>query len=100
MKFNNISVIKIDVQGFEQHVISGAVNTINKFRPFIFVEVENHQLQKYGFNENTLAELFKTLNYTMVRFQKGIPYQTESGECLDCICIPNERLENETFKIR
>jgi FkbM family methyltransferase len=100
MSFNNISVIKIDVQGFEQHVISGAVNTINKFRPFIFVEVENHQLQKYGFNENTLAELFKTLNYTMVRFQKGIPYQTESGECLDCICIPNERLENETFKIR
>jgi FkbM family methyltransferase len=100
MEFKNISVIKIDVQGFEQLVIQGAKNTINKFRPFIFVEVENSQLSKYGFSEESLREEFKGINYTMIRFQKGIPYQTESGECLDCVCIPNEKLEHESFKIR
>lgn len=100
IEFRNISVIKIDVQGFEEYVIKGAVDTINKHRPFIFVEVENGQLAKYGSSESALADVFAGLNYTMVRFQKGIPYQTESGECLDCVCIPNERLETESFKIR
>lgn len=100
IEYQNLSVIKIDVQGFEVYVIKGAVNTITKHRPFIFIEIENDQLNKYGFTEQDLIREIEDLNYTVIRFQKGIPYQTVSGVCLDCVCIPNEKFETQDFKVR
>jgi hypothetical protein len=99
-KFDNVRLIKIDVQGYEFSVIKGAIETINKHRPIIFIEVEDHQLRKFGYSENDLSDLIKSLGYTIDRFQKGIPYQTYSGECLDCVCIPSELLQNQSFVIR
>lgn len=100
LSYNNLSIIKVDVQGFEVYVIRGAVQTIMKHRPFIFIEIEDDQLIKYGFTEQSLINEIERMNYTVVRFQKGIPYQTVSGVCLDCVCIPNEKLELQEFKVR
>lgn len=100
IEFSKLSMIKIDVQGFEVYVIRGAIETIKQYRPFIFVEVEDDQLSKYGFSEHDLIKEIEQLNYTVIRFQQGIPYHTVSGVCLDCVCIPNEKLENQNFKIR
>ena len=36
---NNISVIKIDVEGFEFNVISGSNNFLEKFKPVIIIEI-------------------------------------------------------------
>lgn len=36
----NVSVLKIDVEGFEDHVIEGARNTIAEHKPVIFVEIQ------------------------------------------------------------
>lgn len=99
-EFGVVKLIKIDVQGYEVSVIKGAIETINKHRPIIFIEVEDHQLRKFGYSENDLLNLIRSLGYTIERFQKGIPYQTYSGECLDCVCIPNELLQNQSFVIR
>jgi FkbM family methyltransferase len=98
--FNNISIIKIDVQGFEYFVIQGAEGTIKKHRPFIFIEIEEDQLNKYNFTEKNLIDLIESLDYQVIRFQKGIPYQTVSGVCLDCVCIPNEKQEVNNFIVR
>lgn len=35
----NISLIKIDVEGFEKEVVSGALDTMKKFKPDLFVEI-------------------------------------------------------------
>lgn len=35
----NITLIKIDVEGFENEVLDGAVTVINKFKPDLFVEI-------------------------------------------------------------
>ena len=35
-----IGFIKIDVEGHEQHVLEGAVNTINKDMPNLLIEIE------------------------------------------------------------
>lgn len=99
-EFKIVKLIKIDVQGYEVSVIRGASQTINKHRPIIFIEVEDHQLKKFGHSEKDLIDLIRSLNYTIERFQKGIPYQTYSGECLDCVCIPNELLQDQSFVIR
>lgn len=39
--FVNVDYIKIDVDGYEEKVLQGAVNTIMKYKPVIVLEAEN-----------------------------------------------------------
>jgi FkbM family methyltransferase len=91
--FDDVVIIKIDVQGYENNVILGAQETIKKHRPYIFIEFENHLLEKFGTNEDELREKIESLKYVMKPFQDGIPYNTKSGKCLDWVGIPREKLE-------
>lgn len=92
-KFNDVVFIKIDVQGYELNVIKGAQKTIEKHRPYIFVEFEDDLLKEANTSEKELQEYIESLGYIVKRFQEGIPYQTTSGKCLDCVCIPKEKFE-------
>jgi FkbM family methyltransferase len=98
--FKNVNLIKIDAQGFEPYILSGAVNTINKHRPYIFIEIEEDQLKKYGFDEQSLINQIEKMDYTVKRFHIGVAYQTVSGMCLDCVCIPNEKLQEDNYIVR
>lgn len=88
--FDNVAIIKIDVQGFEKNVLIGGVNTIMKHRPFLFIEFEEHLLKRANTSEEDLKKYIEMMDYSVFRFQEGIPYNTVSGKCLDCVCIPNE----------
>jgi FkbM family methyltransferase len=100
IEFNNLSIVKIDVQGFEPYVFEGASVTLWKHRPYIFVEIEEDQLEKYGFTEQQLIKQIEDMDYVVKRFQVGVSYQTKSGVCLDCVCIPKEKFEKENYKVR
>lgn len=89
--FQDVVFIKIDVQGYESFVIDGALATIQKHRPYLFVEFEEHLLVENGSSEELLKKQIEDLGYIVKRFQEGIPYHTESGKCLDCVCIPIEK---------
>lgn len=91
--FNDVAFIKIDVQGYELNVIKGAEKTIAEHRPYLFIEFEDDLLQEAGTSEKELQEKIESLGYVVKRFQEGIPYQTTSGKCLDCVCIPKEKFE-------
>lgn len=55
--YSNISLIKIDVDGFDYDVIDSSEKTINEFFPLIFFECQHdHEYQKIAY-EKTLAEL-------------------------------------------
>jgi hypothetical protein len=97
--FNDVVFIKIDVQGYELNVIKGAEKTIEKHRPYLFVEFEDDLLQEEGTSEKELQEKIESLGYVVKRFQEGIPYQTTSGKCLDCVCIPKEKFEKINYII-
>jgi fructose-1,6-bisphosphatase len=86
--------IKIDVQGYEPFVIEGAINTIQQHRPYMFVEFEDHLLQKQESSEAKLQAQIETLDYIVKPFQPGVPYQSYSGKCLDYVCIPREKWED------
>ena len=59
-KFNNVELIKIDVEGHELEVINGAINTIQLNTPAILVEIEQrHSIKK---NEETFIRI-KNLGY-------------------------------------
>jgi len=91
--FKDVVFIKIDVQGYESFVIEGAINTIQEHRPYMFVEFEDHLLQKQGSSEAKLQAQIEALDYIVKPFQPGVPYQSHSGKCLDYVCIPREKWE-------
>ncbi len=61
---NKISVIKIDVEGFECNVISGAIQLIQLHRPVLLIEIWPKNLEK-------MTSLLHQLNYH--RIQKILP---------------------------
>lgn len=54
LNLSKIDLIKIDVEGFDSEVIEGGVNTINHYKPDIFIEIYK------GCNSN--PEPYKTIN--------------------------------------
>ena len=92
-EFNDVIFIKIDVQGYESFVINGAKETIKKHRPYMFVEFEDHLLQPQGSSEAALKAQIEALDYKVIPFQEGVPYQSYSGKCLDYVAIPKEKFE-------
>ena len=60
-----VSVIKIDVQGFEVKVIRGAMQTIQRDHPVVFCEVTPQATKNSGDDFQELLEFFKDANYTV-----------------------------------
>jgi FkbM family methyltransferase len=82
-EFENVAVLKIDVQGYEPNVLDGAINTIKKHKPIIFIEVELPQLQVYNLKEQDVFQRLENLGYT---YKKVI----EADHLVDYVAIPNE----------
>jgi FkbM family methyltransferase len=60
--FNNISMIKIDVESNELQVLKGAIETIKKYRPIIFIENAGHAFDHVELSQFDI--FFKNINYT------------------------------------
>ena len=62
-KINKLDLIKIDVEGMEYLVLKGSVNTINNFKPLIWVEV----IPGLGGDLKKVTALMSSLNYKMIQ---------------------------------
>jgi FkbM family methyltransferase len=80
-----IDFIKIDVQGYEKFVIDGAKETIEKYKPIIIIEVEHHQLQKFGYDAVNLFEQLRSLNYEIYHLDYHYPS--------DFACVHKDNLD-------
>jgi FkbM family methyltransferase len=80
-EFEDVAVLKIDVQGYEPKVLDGAVETIKKHKPIIFIEVEVPQLQIYGWTETDVFSRLDALGY---EYKKVI----DAEHLVDYIAIP------------
>lgn len=68
LSFNNIDFIKIDVEGYEAYVLEGGLKTIQKFKPYILIEVgwgTNHP--EWSYNYSIYQKLF-SLGYREINF--------------------------------
>ena len=61
--FENVSLIKIDVEGMEHEVFLGAVDTIKRCRPVIIFEAWNRDW--FYEKRNQLLEFVESLDYTV-----------------------------------
>ena len=62
---NNISFIKIDVEGHEPFIINGAIETIRKFRPTMYVEITDEWFKQNGSSAIKVLTLLEEENYNL-----------------------------------
>jgi FkbM family methyltransferase len=64
--FEDVDVIKIDVEGSELYVIHGAKETIERCRPSVQVEIVPKQCQQFGYDPQALYDFFAERDYVCV----------------------------------
>jgi len=90
-KIEKIDFIKIDVEGFECKVLEGAMKSINKYKPILFIELDDEYLKKNGSSATQLVERLSLIGYSI--------YDAEDKSLLnsanlfsklhrDILCIP------------
>jgi FkbM family methyltransferase len=74
-----LNFLKLDTEGWEPLVLDGAVQTINRFRPAILLEVNTWMLAKMEFTPDAIWSRLDALNYQYERFD---------GPYGDILCLP------------
>ena len=55
--------IKIDVEGYEHQVLKGAVNTLKKTKPVLYIELDDDNLREHGDSAQKIISYLYTLGY-------------------------------------
>lgn len=69
-KLDNLSFVKIDIEGGEYFALKGLVKTIKKFNPVILVEIQPFFLKGMNILESELKELIYSLDYEIYHFNE------------------------------
>lgn len=65
LSLEDVKFMKIDVQGYELFLLRGALDTIRRCKPHLFIELEAHQLIKFGVLKEDVISLLKELDYAI-----------------------------------
>ncbi len=68
---SRIDVIKIDVDGYDFKVISGAEELLKKFKPVVYIELCEYALNEQGDSIDDIFSFFNNLGYTEVIHEDG-----------------------------
>jgi FkbM family methyltransferase len=90
-QIENIDLVKIDVEGFEKHVLLGAGQVILRFMPKLFVEISQKQLQMQGTSAHDIFALLEGWGY-LIKYAHNLVAVTSSSELesghFDIIALP------------
>jgi FkbM family methyltransferase len=80
-------LIKIDVEGFEEHVINGATETLKRYRPIIVSELSDYLLRRNGASAQGIVKSLQALGYKVTdpHHPQELPGYREFG---DIVCVP------------
>jgi FkbM family methyltransferase len=89
--FDKIDFILMDCEGYEPKILSGAQNTISKYRPILIIEINIHTLKEYyGYDKSLIYDFLDQNNY---KYRNIYENHSMEGDQFDIICFPRERLE-------
>jgi FkbM family methyltransferase len=85
-------LIKIDVEGFEKKVLEGAEKTLRKFRPVLFIEIDQNNLMRQNTSAASTIEYIRGFDYSVhyaddletINVEEDLKY-----DHFDVICRPN-----------
>lgn len=83
-----VDCMKIDVEAYECSVLRGARNTIERFKPVIFLECHLLTLVQNGESPESLMSLIKSLNYEPRRFDGSVLNSFDGLDMTRVICYP------------
>jgi FkbM family methyltransferase len=110
--FEDVDVIKIDVEGSELFVIHGAKDTIDRYRPAVQVEIVPKQCNQYGYDPQALYDFFAERDYVCVcavrkpanKAQEGLFFGKDIGmthqqipKYMDRLFVPREVHERTDY---
>jgi FkbM family methyltransferase len=76
-----ISLIKIDVQGAEMRVLQGATIILKRYRPALFLEIDNNALRLQGSSADEVMAFLAKFNYRPFRLRRfGKPASVDYKE--------------------
>ena len=76
-----IKFIKIDIQGSEVEALNGAKKTIARYRPIMFIEIEEQFLRSLGTSSKELIELLLEYNSAKVDvYQSELALESATGD--------------------
>ena len=81
LNLNRLDFLKIDVEGMEIEVLSGAIKTIQQYRPWCWIEY-------WMIDKNLLLNQFKNLNYKIFTM-----------DTLNVLCAPEEKLKESQLNV-
>jgi FkbM family methyltransferase len=89
LNIKKVDVIKIDVEGYEWNVLRGATATLQTFKPLLFVELIERNLQEYGHSSAIVVRWLKDLGYRVInaRTQAELEEHWDTMET-DIVCFP------------
>lgn len=72
-----IDLIKIDVEGAEYFLLEGALETLKKFKPTLFVEILRKWSRQFGIEPNQTIQQLTTLGYHCWTVEEGqlVPFR-------------------------
>jgi FkbM family methyltransferase len=82
---DKIRLIKMDCEGAEPEALAGAMETIKKHRPYLFIEVNPGALQRRGHTAACLRGLLVSLNYRVAFYPPGSTWESPQS---DILCTP------------
>ncbi len=105
-----ITVLKIDVEGYEKFVLEGAINTIKRSQ-MLYLEISEQNFELYGYNTKDISQFLRTLGMRVLRFldEKCLvlmepdyqtPYRFENIVAVWDMDWLSERLRDSDIKIQ
>lgn len=96
LELPHLRYVKVDAEGAEWHIIRGALQSLNKFRPVVSFEFGTYSNRAYNIAPADMAVLWKRLGYTIISIE-GESLTTERFiECAnerriwDYVAVPAE----------
>jgi FkbM family methyltransferase len=87
-----VDLVKIDVEGFEMNVLRGARETLERFRPRLFIEVSDGNLRQQNSSANELLDFLERLGYGLTHAEQNHPVTSAdsfAGQHFDVIARPS-----------
>ena len=85
-----LDMIKMDIEGYEFNAIQGAKETIKKYRPKMFLEMQDIKLKEQGSSGKLLVKELQSLGYKVMNAESGKVLQPNSiadGDYFDIVCL-------------
>jgi hypothetical protein len=87
-----VSLIKLDIEGYEVKALSGARLTIARCLPVLVLEVNRGCLESAGDSVEALGQMLDELGYDALDIHSGEPFRVDDPRPMyDIVCRPKEQ---------